>query len=89
MKRVRIIVEGGIQGVGYRYFVSDAAMRYNVNGYVRNLAGGQVEIDAEGEQDNVNQFLFSCKEGPQYARIDTFLVSDAPCYGFDSFRIKF
>ena len=56
---------------------------------MRNLAGGQVEIDAEGEQDNVNQFLISCKVGPQYARIDTFLVSDAPCYGFDLFRIKF
>ncbi len=89
MKRVRIIVDGRVQGVGFRYFVADGAKLYNLHGFVRNLADGKVEIDAEGEGENVHQFLDSCRKGPKYSRIDTFLVKEIPYYGFESFRIKF
>lgn len=88
MKRVRVIVDGRVQGVGFRYFVADGAKQNNINGYVRNLPDGKVEIDAEGERENLNHFLSTCKKGPALSRIDAFMVSDAPVFGYDRFRVK-
>lgn len=49
MERIKVIVEGRVQGVGYRYFVKRQADTHQVKGHVKNLSGGAVEIDAEGE----------------------------------------
>ncbi len=88
MKRVRVIVGGRLQGVGFRYYVANGARTFNITGYVQNLSDGRVEIDAEGEQANIHHFLDECKKGPQFSRVDTFWVSDIPCYGFKMFKIK-
>ena len=88
MKRVRVIVGGRVQGVGFRYFVANGARRHSVSGYVQNLSDGRVEIDAEGENENIHHFLNTCKTGPALSRVDIFLVSDVPFYGFDRFKIK-
>jgi len=88
MKRVRVIVGGRVQGVGFRYYVANGARTYNINGYVQNLSDGKVEIDAEGEQANMHHFLEDCKKGPQLSRVDIFWVSDIPFYGFKQFKIK-
>ena len=88
MKRVRIIVDGRVQGVGFRYFVANGAKNHNITGYVQNLPDGKVEIDAEGESENIYQFMHECKQGPALSRIDTFMVSDIPFYGYKQFKIK-
>ncbi len=48
MKRITANVSGRVQGVGYRYFVTDRAREIGVTGYAKNLADGSVEIVAEG-----------------------------------------
>ena len=53
MKRVSVIVSGRVQGVGFRYFVEDIAADMKITGWVRNLPDGTVEIDAEGEEDEI------------------------------------
>lgn len=88
MKRVRVIVGGRVQGVGFRYFVANGARTHNINGYVQNLSDGQVEIDAEGERDNIHHFLTECRKGPALSRVDSFMVSDVPIYGFCHFKIR-
>ena len=88
MKRVRVIVDGRVQGVGFRYYVADGARQHNIKGHVRNLPDGRVEIDAEGESENLNHFLAICKKGPVHSQIDAFMVSDAPVFGFERFRLK-
>jgi len=88
MKRVRIIVDGRVQGVGFRYFVANGARNHNIAGFVQNLPDGKVEIDAEGECENIHHFLCECREGNSHSRIDTFVVSDIPCYGYRQFKIK-
>jgi acylphosphatase len=88
MKRVRVIVGGRVQGVGFRYYVAKGAKAHSIKGYVQNLSDGRVEIDAEGESENIHHFLNSCKKGPDLSRVDTFLVSDIPYYGFNRFKIK-
>lgn len=88
MKRVRVIIDGRVQGVGFRYFVANNAKKHSIKGYVQNLSDGRVEIDAEGDYENLHLFLSHCKKGPSLSRIDTFLVSDITYFGFDRFRIK-
>jgi len=88
MKRVRIIVDGRVQGVGFRYFVSSKAREHDIKGYVRNMYDGRVEIDAEGESDNLHRFMTVCRRGPSMARVDEFIVHDVPEFGFSSFSIK-
>ncbi len=63
------IVSGRVQGVGFRYFTLDAAARENVDGWVRNLADGRVEIDAEGDAEALVRFERSVRQGPRGARI--------------------
>lgn len=64
--RVYIIVHGVIQGVGYRSFVKHIADKCGVNGTVKNLPDGSVEIFAEGNDDAINDFVYKIhinKEG--------------------------
>jgi len=58
------IVEGHVQGVGFRYFVKESAERFNLHGWVRNRYDGSVELIAEGSRDVLSQFLQSIERGP-------------------------
>ncbi|MDH7510650.1 MAG: acylphosphatase [Methanolinea sp.] len=57
MKEIRVVVSGRVQGVGYRYFVRDAALRRNIRGFVKNNPDGTVGIVAAGDRDRLEQFL--------------------------------
>lgn len=67
--RVHLLVNGIVQGVGFRYFVYHRAKDYNLTGYVRNLYSGEVEIEAEGERSIVEEFINQVKVGPRAAHV--------------------
>ncbi|HEY8739691.1 MAG TPA: acylphosphatase [Candidatus Dormibacteraeota bacterium] len=74
MARLRAVVHGGVQGVGYRDFVSREAVRRRLRGYVRNASDGSVEIEAEGRRMELDAFLAELRRGPRFAevgRVDT------------------
>lgn len=48
---------GRVQGVGFRYNTCEVAERFEVRGYVRNLADGRVRLVAEGESTELEEFL--------------------------------
>jgi len=48
---------GTVQGVGFRYTACRVAEAFGVAGYVRNLPDGDVEVVAEGEQEEIDRFL--------------------------------
>lgn len=54
---VRVVYSGHVQGVGFRFNTLDAARGFDVDGYVRNMPDGTVELLARGEAGQVEQFL--------------------------------
>jgi acylphosphatase len=64
------MIHGDVQGVGFRYFVIDAARPLGVRGWVRNRPDGAVEITAEGEREKVESVLEAARHGPRGARVE-------------------
>jgi acylphosphatase len=83
MARLRAVVSGWVQGVGYRDFVSREAVRHRLKGYVRNSSDGSVEIEAEGPRDELQGFLEVLKGGHPIAEVDRVDVA------WDVFRGEF
>jgi acylphosphatase len=67
IRRKHYLLSGRVQGVGFRYFAYRLARELGLNGWVRNLPDGTVEIEAQGEEDRLDQFLLEIKSGPQLA----------------------
>lgn len=89
MKSIYIIIDGRVQGVGFRYFALLKATELNLTGWVKNTRDGKVEIEASGEQQNLNTFIDWMKTGPTRAIIKTFSVSDiTPTRTFTNFSIR-
>jgi acylphosphatase len=76
MRRVRVIVTGRVQGVGYRASTVERARAWRVTGWVRNLADGSVELEAQGGYPYLSALLAWCGEGPPAARVTGVTVED-------------
>jgi len=85
----KFLLSGLVQGVGFRFFTQRVAARYQVRGYVRNLADGRVEAWAQGPEKSVEAFKHDIIAGPQYSRVDEIeeIVLD-PNREYSSFRIE-
>jgi acylphosphatase len=55
--RLHAIVEGRVQGVGFRFFVHEVALRLGLTGWVRNCPDGAVEVVAEGDRNQLTQLI--------------------------------
>ena len=75
-RRVRIFVAGRVQGVWFRASARDRALELGVDGWVRNLADGRVEIEAEGTPESIDALLAWCARGPEGARVTAVEVED-------------
>ena len=62
MKATRVLYEGYVQGVGFRWTAKRIAQGYDVTGWVRNLPDGRVELKVSGEDDEVAAFLGAIRE---------------------------
>ena len=74
MKRVRVVVRGRVQGVGFRVGILDRARASGVTGFVRNRGDGTVEAAFEGEPAAVDALVVWCRRGPRGARVDDVAV---------------
>ena len=77
--RAHVVVRGMVQGVGFRYFVLQHAHDLGLSGSVRNVPGGEVEIEAEGDRSLVEEFLKAVKIGPRASRVNGVAVDWVPC----------
>ncbi len=69
MNEYHIIIKGRVQGVGYRWFSKQAAEELRIKGFVRNLPNGDVEVVAQGNPDQIEQFISTLREGPAFAHV--------------------
>ena len=85
--RLRIFVEGLVQGVGFRAYTKRVADSYGLNGWVKNLPNGKVEILVEGNDELLGYFIKDILNGPPAARVDKLEIikehSYEPIYTFD------
>jgi acylphosphatase len=74
----RFFIAGRVQGVGFRMFARDTAVREGVGGWVRNLPDGRVEAVVEGETEAVTRVERALHAGPRGARVDRVQVVAEP-----------
>ena len=74
-------IRGRVQGVGYRYFAQQIALRLGVRGWVRNLPDGDVEAHAEAESDILDRFRAELERGPSFSRVSEVIEEDVPVEG--------
>ena len=69
MSAKRVVITGRVQGVGFRHWMTTAARRMGVSGWVRNRADGSVEAVVDGPTDAVEELLRACRRGPVHAEV--------------------
>ncbi|MCK5328993.1 MAG: carbamoyltransferase HypF, partial [Candidatus Latescibacteria bacterium] len=88
MRHIEIIVEGIVQGVGFRPFVYALARRHALSGFVLNDGRG-VRIEVEGEAPALNAFVEAIRgEAPPLSRIERIRTRTLPDAGFRGFSIR-
>jgi acylphosphatase len=83
---IRLVVEGRVQGVGYRWWAQGRALSLGLRGWVRNRRDGSVELLAIGPADAVEQFAAACREGPPAAQVKSVTRLDAEAVGVVGFE---
>jgi acylphosphatase len=75
MHHVRLLIDGHVQGVGFRYFACRQAEALGLSGEVRNRPDGRVSVEAEGEHATLQRFVEALTRGPRAARVSDVDVS--------------
>ncbi len=68
-EEIRVEIFGRVQGVGFRHFVKETADKLGVFGYVKNKDGGSVSVVAQGNREQLDNFLRILQIGPQLAKV--------------------
>jgi acylphosphatase len=87
MPTIRLIIKGRVQGVFYRATAKDVAEQNGISGWVKNTAEGYVEIMATGSEEQLENFLQWCRQGPPRAQVMAIEQEKLPEQAFDGFRI--
>lgn len=69
LKRAKIVCNGLVQGVGFRYFVVRHAQRIGLKGYTQNLFTGEVLTEVEGDEGLIHELIKELKVGPSHAHV--------------------
>jgi acylphosphatase len=85
--RRRVTVGGEVQGVGFRMNARAAALRLGLSGFARNLPDGSVEVEFEGPDDAIDEFIGWLSHGPRYASVESIQVAELEPTGADGFDL--
>jgi acylphosphatase len=75
-RRVRLLIRGRVQGVGFRVSARREGQRLGIDLTARNLDDGSVQIDAAGSPESIDDLIAWAHHGPPQARVDTVDVSE-------------
>jgi acylphosphatase len=87
---LHFLVQGRVQGVGFRWFVQREAAMLDLRGWVRNTEEGEVEVVAYGSEADLAELRASLRRGPRGSRVDHLVeryLPDSDADDLSSFRI--
>ncbi len=85
-----IVVEGRVQGVGYRNFAHRKAAQLGLHGYVMNLKDGRVRVRVEGSRELIEELTRELEKGPPLAGVASVSITWRPPTGrFTSFEVRY
>ncbi len=87
IEHIQLTVKGRVQGVWFRASTKEQANNIGVKGFVKNLVNGDVYIEAEGTQDQLQLFKIWCKKGPRLAHVRKVIEQHGDPAHFTSFEI--
>ena len=88
MRRVRVVISGDVQNVGFRSWTKHKATHYGVKGWVKNNVDGSVEGVFEGMDSVIEEMLDSCRRGPPGSYVRDVKVFEENVTGkFPDFRV--
>jgi|SRR3569623_868403 acylphosphatase len=88
---LHFLVQGRVQGVGFRWFVHREASELDLRGWVRNTEDGDVEVVAAGSAEDLDELRHSLRRGPRGSRVDHLLehhLDEKEAKNLSSFRIE-
>ncbi|MGA2727618.1 MAG: acylphosphatase [Terracidiphilus sp.] len=88
---LHFLIQGRVQGVGFRWFVHREASELDLRGWVRNTEDGDVEVVASGTAEDIAELRASLKKGPRGSRVDRVVehhLDEAEARDLQSFRIE-
>jgi acylphosphatase len=87
--RLHAVVDGHVQGVGFRFYVEEAALALSLDGWVRNRWEGTVEVTAEGPRPDLEKLLATLYRGPRSSTVTGIETEWLPATGeFHGFRVR-
>lgn len=81
-------VSGKVQGVHFRQRTQEEAERLDLDGWVRNLADGRVEVLLEGEEQAVRELTAWLEHGPERAEVNGLALEEQPLQGIAGFLVR-
>ena len=85
--RAHIKINGQVQGVFFRRSAKIKADELGIVGWVKNCDDGSVEVMAQAEKKQVDQFIKWCKKGPPFAKVEKVEVDFRPDEDFPDFSV--
>lgn len=88
-KCVEITIKGRVQGVGFRYQTENAAKKFGVKGFVKNMPDGSVYVEACGQNRNIELFIDWCKKGSLMANVTEVNTYEVSFKKYENFNIRY
>ena len=91
MMVLHFLIQGRVQGVGFRWFVHREASELDLRGWVRNTEDGDVEVVASGSAEDIAELRASLRRGPRGSRVDRLIehyLDDSEAADLTAFRIE-
>ena len=88
---LHFLIQGRVQGVGFRWFVHREASELELRGWVRNTEDGDVEVVVSGTAEDIAELRASLKKGPRGSRVDRIVehhLDEGEARELQSFRIE-
>lgn len=88
MKCLQLIVSGKVQGVFFRDSTRRKANELDLVGYAKNMHDGNVEVVAQGDEENINELIEFIKNNPGHSKVEKIKINYKELENFNEFEIE-